>query len=112
MWLRHTRKHVPTIEELERDAERIRIVRHNAKVLAIRDAIERQKMLDQQEKEHVEATIQASYEANRTQVPSNDTPQPVPQVQPEPQPEPEPQPQPQQQKTRKPAKLKLEPLQF
>lgn len=110
MWLRHTRKHVPTIEELERDAERIRIVRHNAKVLAIRDAIERQKMIDQQEKEHTEATILASYEANRTQSATNDIPQPVPQAQPEPQPEP--QPQAQQQKTRKPAKLKLEPLQF
>lgn len=104
MWLRHTRKHVPTIEELERDAERIRIVRHNAKVLAIRDAMERQKMLDQQEKEHAEATIQASQEANRTQVPSNGTPQPAP--------SPQPQPQPQPQKIRKPTKLNLEPLQF
>ncbi|KOS13064.1 hypothetical protein Malapachy_1684 [Malassezia pachydermatis] len=36
-WMRHTRHTPPTIEELLRDKERIEMVRHNARVLEMRD---------------------------------------------------------------------------
>lgn len=36
-WLAHTRRDPPSVEELLRDDERQRIVRHNAEILAIRD---------------------------------------------------------------------------
>ncbi|KAN0065034.1 hypothetical protein ACQY0O_001516 [Thecaphora frezii] len=38
MWLRHTRRHPPTIQELEQDQARIQTVQHNARVLAMRQA--------------------------------------------------------------------------
>ena len=71
-WLRHTRKQVPTIEELERDAERIRIVRYNGMVLEMRAAAERQRMLEQQAAEHADATATATQEASRAKVQRQD----------------------------------------
>ncbi|KAL9934906.1 hypothetical protein V8E36_005982 [Tilletia maclaganii] len=44
-WLRHTRREAPTIEELQQDAERIIRVRHNAKLIAERDAAWRASLL-------------------------------------------------------------------
>ncbi|PWN35680.1 uncharacterized protein FA14DRAFT_160726 [Meira miltonrushii] len=38
MWLRHTRKSAPTIEELSKDRERIAITQHNVRILEQRDA--------------------------------------------------------------------------
>lgn len=46
MWLRHTRKSAPTIEELTKDRERIAITQHNAKILEQRD-IQRRFELEQ-----------------------------------------------------------------
>ncbi|UZJ53899.1 hypothetical protein CBS101457_003219 [Exobasidium rhododendri] len=46
MWLRHTRKSAPSIEELVQDIQRIETTRHNAKILEARDA-ERRLHLEQ-----------------------------------------------------------------
>ncbi len=52
VWLRKARKEPPTIEELERDVERIRITRHNAKVLELRDAQQRERRMLERSQEH------------------------------------------------------------
>ncbi|EPQ29541.1 uncharacterized protein PFL1_02760 [Pseudozyma flocculosa PF-1] len=52
MWLRHTRRDPPSIHELEQDRARIEMVQHNARVLAIRDQEERQRLQQLRLEEH------------------------------------------------------------
>lgn len=68
-WMRHTRQHPPTIEELLKDRERQRIVQHNARVLAIRDEAEKAQIEAQRATEHAEALqTQAAREKRRLEI--------------------------------------------
>ncbi|MCO5589619.1 hypothetical protein L7F22_043587 [Adiantum nelumboides] len=69
MWLRHTRKSAPTIEELTKDRERIAITQHNARILEQREA-ERRFELEQKAQESIkerQLIEQESYSSSNTQ---------------------------------------------
>lgn len=55
LWLRHTRMDAPSLEELRRDVERIRITRHNARVLELKRALEIQAAEEERNASHVAA---------------------------------------------------------
>ncbi|KXN84063.1 hypothetical protein AN958_00513 [Leucoagaricus sp. SymC.cos] len=74
MWLSHTRKHPPTLEELQQDLERQRQVLANAALIEARDLEERQERL------RIEQSLKAE-NAKRTrieqpQIPSQQSPTP------------------------------------
>jgi NADH dehydrogenase [ubiquinone] 1 alpha subcomplex assembly factor 2 len=55
LWLRQTRRDPPSLEELRLDSERIESTRHNARVLAFRDAQQKEKALLERQAEHEKA---------------------------------------------------------
>lgn len=66
LWLRQTRRDPPSIEELRLDAERIEATRHNARVLALRDAQAKEKALLERQAEHDEALQYLEQSQSRT----------------------------------------------
>lgn len=76
MWLRHTRKSAPTIEELTKDRERIAITQHNARVLEQRDAQRRFELEQKAQEEMKERQLieQESYQPQRKDGRATDVP--------------------------------------
>lgn len=59
MWLRHTRREAPSIEELVRDRERILLTQANAAKLALEDKQRREREQQARLEEHEEAKLRA-----------------------------------------------------
>lgn len=59
MWLRHTRREAPTIEELVRDRERILMTQANAARLALEDEQRKQREQQARLQEHSQAKVRA-----------------------------------------------------
>ncbi|KAJ1018494.1 hypothetical protein NDA18_006645 [Ustilago nuda] len=59
MWLRHTRREAPTVEELARDRQRILTTQANAQKLALQDRATRQREQQARLEQHTEAKERA-----------------------------------------------------
>lgn len=70
MWLRHTRREAPSIEELVRDRERILLTQSNAAKLALEDKARREREQQARLEEHTQAKERAQKLIQTTSIPS------------------------------------------
>ena len=69
MWLRHTRREAPSIQELELDLQRQQITQHNARILAIKDDEWRQQQQQARMLEHQDAKARAQQQISSSSSP-------------------------------------------